>query len=415
MATTDVIPESHGKQPEARPIASDAATLSALKPLLRSRNVSSRPLSNKPALDRQAHRRRPFATWVKKLANFKSSSDSERPRRHMKKKRGNKVNNPYPESGNIDHETPDGESAASFATAQTGSHQSFDRVNNTTDHNGHPATGGGRSADGTVSTEHEAPSHGASSVAGTSRTVGGGLDSRKGGDSTFSSPAPSVRSLTTTLTTIQSMAPNGNSTATTAPAQSNNQSIQFSQPFPTTSPASAIPAHLAPNPGPTTYTAATANGLLTDNASILTLASSSKRRRRRSMDTDASVRALAPSSVWGGSRESLPLSVLSANIDSSGMQSTPGLHGSSSRIGGERNSLYSSTGGVPPAVSGDRNSYYAKQGDGASIRSSRPGHSRTESLGATAATAASNTGPNSPLATNDEKNEQNEKTEQDEA
>lgn len=33
------------------------------------------------------------------------------------------------------------------------------------------------------------------------------------------------------------------------------------------------------------------------------------------MDTDASVRALAPSSVWGGSRESLPLSVLSANLD----------------------------------------------------------------------------------------------------
>ncbi|KAK9474627.1 uncharacterized protein V1510DRAFT_411531 [Dipodascopsis tothii] len=39
-----------------------------------------------------------------------------------------------------------------------------------------------------------------------------------------------------------------------------------------------------------------------DNASIITLASSSK--RRKSLDTNASTRALAPSSLWG-SRESL--------------------------------------------------------------------------------------------------------------
>lgn len=166
----------------------------------------------------------------------------------------------------------------------------------------------------------------------------------------------------------------------TSSTHNNTQSVQFNQPFPTTSPASAIPSHLAPS-GPNTYTAATANGLLTDNASILTLASSSKRRRRRSMDTDASVRALAPSSVWGGSRESLPLSVLSANINSSDLPPTPGVvHGSSSRIGADRNSIYSST-GVPPALPSDRNSYYAKQGDAGSVRSGRPGHGRTDSVG----------------------------------
>ena len=282
----------------------------------------------------------------------------------------------------------------------TSSHASLDEPNGLTIDDLEPPPITARSGAGTTSTDHEAshsinaPSHGTGSFAGTSRTVGGGLESRKGGDSTFSSPAPSVRSLATTLTTIQSLAPNGNHATGTAATSGQNttQSIQFSQPFPTTSPASAIPAHLTtPNGVPNTYTTATANGLLTDNASILTLASSSKRRRRRSMDTDASVRALAPSSVWGGSRESLPLSVLSANIESSGMSNTPGLHGSTSRIGAERASIYSST-GVPPAMPSDRNSYYAKQGDGASVRSGRPGHVRTESLG------AANTAPYSPLA-----------------
>lgn len=315
----------------------------------------------------------------------------------MKKKHGAKINNPYPESGYVGRDTGHEESAAAFAS---GHHEADASPGQSSRPSGDDSRQGDhserRSVAGTVSPDHEAsqslnaPSHGASSLGEASRTVGGGLDSRKGGDSTFSSPAPSVRSLTTTLTTIQSMPPNGSSSNhhASAQAQNNSQSIQFTQPFPTTSPASAIPAHLAPNGAPNTYSAATANSLLTDNASILTLASSSKRRRRRSMDTDASVRALAPSSVWGGSRESLPLSILSANIDSAG---TPGLHGSSSRVGAERNSIYSST-GVPLPIPGDRNSHYAKQGDGSSIRSGRPGHARTESMGTT------NPGPNSPLA-----------------
>ncbi|POR36415.1 Uncharacterized protein TPAR_03383 [Tolypocladium paradoxum] len=350
--------------------------------------------------DRQAHRRRPFSTWVKRLTNFKSSSDGERPKRHMRMRRGTKLNNPYPESGNVSSTHGDGranvdgrdvihgDSAHSFVTAQTGSSALADEAAD-----GHaPPTARGTSMAGTASTESEgqrsvsAPSNGTSSLTGTSRTTGGALDSRRGGDSTFSSPAPSVRSLATTLTTIQSMATNGHHAS--APTQSNPQSIQFTQPFPTT-PASAIPAHLAPMGHPSTYTAATANNLLTDNASILTLASSSKRRRRRSMDTDASVRALAPSSLWGGSRESLPLSVLSANVESTGNATTAGLYGSSSRIGAERNSIYSAT-GVAPAMPSDRNSVYAK-GDGASVRSGFLGHGRPDSI------SGANAGATSPL------------------
>lgn len=344
----------------------------------------------------QSHdrRRRPFSTWVKKFKNFKNSSDSDRDKRNKKRDK----NNPYPESGHVGggHAT-NGTSACTFTTAQSGaSYTSANQSTVTSRQEQDPPTAGRRSLVGTISTEHEvphtgtAPSHGASSLAGTNRTTGGGLDSRRGEDSTFSSPAPSVRSLATTLTTIQSMAPNGNGPGSSHPHHSsqnqNTQSIQFSQPFPTALPASAIPAHLVPSGNPSTYTSATANNLLTDNASILTLASSSKRRRRRSFDTDASVRALAPSSLWGGSRESLPLSVLSANIEAP----APGLHGGSSRIGAERASIYSAT-GVGPAISGDRNSYYAKQGDGASIRSGLLGHGRADSV------SGSIGGLNSPL------------------
>ncbi|KYK56174.1 hypothetical protein DCS_08141 [Drechmeria coniospora] len=348
----------------------------------------------------QVHRRRPFATWVRRLTNFKSSSDGERSKGHVKIKRGKLLNNPYPQSTQLsnnpgsvhgqagtDERSRDALSSYSFVTAQTGSVISSDHPTRPSADGHAPPTTGGRSMAGTVSTEYEgqrsltSPSHGESSLAGTSRTVGGGVDSRRGGDSTFSSPAPSVRSLTTTLTTIQSLAPNSHMSAPFP--QSNSTSIQFSQPFPPTSPVSAIPTHLtpanAPAGHPTTYTAATANGLLTDNASILTLASSSKRHRRRSLDTDASVRALAPSSVWGGSRESLPLSVLSATVEGSGNATTQGLHASSSRIGAERNSIYSAT-GVVPTLQSERNSLYAKQGDGASVRSGLPGHGRPDSI-----------------------------------
>ncbi|KAG6033438.1 hypothetical protein E4U41_006914 [Claviceps citrina] len=379
--------------------------------------------------DRQTHRRRPFSTWVKKLTNFKSSSDADRPKRQTRSKRGHKLNNPYPQSGQVSEGAEHGlanngssgnrslsnaMSSHSFTTARTGSITSLEPTAHSSVDGIAPTTLGGRSTAGTTSTENMArpsltPSHrAASSLAGTSRTVGGGLDGRRGGDSTFSSPAPSVRSLTTTLTTIQSMAPAGQTPYVQAPQSSssaNTQSIQFNQPFPTASPASAIPSHLAPAGNPTTYTMATANNLLTDNASILTLASSSKRRRRRSMDTDASVRALAPSSLWGGSRESLPLSVLSSNVEQGGMPATPGLHGSSSRPGPERNSIYSAA-GVAPAITNERSSMLAKQGDGASVRSGRLGPGRPDSIngsvvGATSPLATSRTAPEGKIAKED--------------
>ncbi|KAF6821965.1 hypothetical protein CPLU01_12298 [Colletotrichum plurivorum] len=359
----------------------------------------------------RAGRRRPFSTWVKKLTNFKSSSSSDgggarlpsSKRQQARFRRASKNNNPYPQSGRVasaSHADVDVDTSSySFSTALSGSATTLERQSRLSSEDGRaPPTTGARSMAPTVSTDHDgahsvvAPSHNAPSVAGTSRTIGG-VESRRGGDSTFSSPAPSVRSLTTTLTTIQSMPPNGthvptNPTTNHNSHQGHTHSIHFNQPFPTASPASAIPAHLAPSssgPGhPTTYTSATANNLLTDNASIITLASSSKRRRRRSLDTDASVRALAPSSLWGGSRESLPLSILSANIDQGGgMPATPGLHQSTSRIANaERTSIYSAT-GIAPAMPGERSSFYAKQsgaGDGASVRSGLLGHGRAESI-----------------------------------
>ncbi|KAJ8119626.1 hypothetical protein ONZ43_g3467 [Nemania bipapillata] len=369
----------------------------------------------------RAGRRRPFTTWVKKLANFKNGSSSTAGGRNglskreatfkSSKKRPSKNNNPYPQSGRLTGVPRSPQSLQSLPTSRAARssnpslNRSRDSIPISTDGSA-SRTAGARSRAPTLSTDHDAahsinaPSHMASSVAGTSRTAGG-FDFRRGGDSTFSSPAPSVRSLTTTLTTIQSMAPNGggnggNATAGHSSHHTNSQTIQFSQPFPTNSPASAIPPHLAPHGHPTTYNSATANNLLTDNASILTLASSSKRRRRRSMDTDASVRALAPSSVWGGSRESLPLSVLSANMD--GMRdfpATPGLHQSTSRIAGnERTSIYSTT-GIAAALPSERNSLYAgkqSMGDGASIRSGRLGHGRADSISGSVA------GVNSPLS-----------------
>jgi hypothetical protein len=102
------------------------------------------------------------------------------------------------------------------------------------------------------------------------------------------------------------------------------------------------------------------------------------------MDTDASVRALAPSSLFGGSRESLPLSVLSANIDSSTVPVPPTPHQTRPSVGGlnERASIYSAT-GVAPALPSERNSYYAGKQiptDGSSVKSGLLGHGRNDSV-----------------------------------
>lgn len=127
---------------------------------------------------------------------------------------------------------------------------------------------------------------------------------------------------------------------------------------------------------------ATANNVLTDDASILTLASSSKRRRRNSLDTNASVRAMAPSSHYGGSRESLPLSVLSGNIDTVYSASNrPNNVNNLSNANAERASVYSVSGATAPVLSSERNSYYAnKQADALSVKSGLLGHGRTDSI-----------------------------------
>lgn len=341
-------------------------------------------------------RKRPFATWMKRLANLKNSSSSETPNASNKKNNGPSPskskksalkNNPYPESG---HFPASNNGHLSFSSPVSRTNDSFTSIEE--QDSGHQRTlaTSNKSTAPTVATNPETVhSETGQSKAGTGNTIGGG-------NSTFSSPNHSDRSLTTTLTTIQSTAPSGllahqNSGQNATMAASNGTPVHFSHQFPTSPPPSAIPSHLAPQPNPHTYQAATANNILTDNASILTLASSSKRRRRHSLDTDASVRALAPSSVWGGSRESLPISVLSGNPDSATIyspQNRPSVGGLASA---ERASVYSSSGVAAPILSSERNSYYAKQGvDGGSVRSGLLGHGRTDSItGSIGATATS--------------------------
>jgi len=218
------------------------------------------------------------------------------------------------------------------------------------------------------------------SKAGTSGTVGMSTASN-GGNSIFSSPNQSSRSLSTTLTTIQSQAP-----SVLFNHQSAGGSSTYAQP-PTSAqaynsaPASAIPAYLnrgASSHVPSTYRSATANNLLSDNASVLTLASSSHQQHRRdSWDEDASIRALPPRSTWGGSRESLPLSVLSHNQGSEPLAPTSGaLHPPQQRFS------TSTTGNIGgPLLSSERNSVYAGKStvDTSSIRSGQVGHARSDS------------------------------------
>lgn len=358
-------------------------------------------------------RRRPFA-WMKRLANLKSSSSTSPQRTpkknniygHSKSKSHNylsKNNNPYPESGHLPRQTPTndvptGRTSYSTALSETASSYTSSFVESNGAH--HAPMRSNKSAAPTLATNPETVHSDAGfSKAGTSHTNGGGLSSRDGGaNSTFSSPNHSDRSLTTTLTTIQSTAPSGllnpTTSSHTAPASPNPANhanfINFSQPHPASPPASAVPSHLQHQLHPHTYSAATANNILTDDASIMTLASSSKRRRRRSLDTDASVRALAPSSLFGNSRESLPLSVLSGN------DVRPPVGG---LAGAERASVYSSSGVTAPALSSERNSYYADKtksissqagvsgfrdivggGDNASVRSGLIGHGKTDSI-----------------------------------
>lgn len=371
-----------------------------------------------PDADRHG-RRRPFSNWMKRLTNLKNSSTNpvsssgKRNGLHApsKSKKNNTLNNPYPLSGTIngtDGQQANGHlSISEPANSERRSHVS--RSEPSFSESGYeqqvPPTGGTKSTAPTLSTNADTTtSDTAQSKAGTNATATGGVSyHHDGGEgSTFSSPAPSVRSLTTTLTTVQSTAASNqlygvnnqhahtggtHYTSTPQSATSQQTGVQFTHQFPT-SPAPALPSHL--NPHPTTYTTATANNLLTDNASVLTLASSSKRRRRNSLDTNASVRALAPSSIFSGSRESLPLSILSGNnagnanagttgageASSASLTNSGGVLSRSGIASGERLSMYS--------TGGDRGSFSPMRqqsaGDAGSVKSSRHSyHGRNDS------------------------------------
>ncbi|KPI42807.1 uncharacterized protein AB675_1980 [Cyphellophora attinorum] len=343
--------------------------------------------------DRHA-RRRPFANWMKRLANLKSlhndSSQSNGQRTSAvsatAKSRKDSVhkNNPYPYSGNPepqDRPAYSSDAASPIASRPSSTTHSKRSLSPSRSSHGQPKSRAPTLAT-TAETTH---SDVAPSGVGTSGTA-----ARTDGDrnSTFSSPAPSLRSMTTTLTTIQSTAP--------ALHNATNQSNQaFSSSFYPTQPATAIPSHLAPLAHPTTYSGATANNVLTDDASILTLASSSKRRRRNSVDTNASMKAIPPASMFGGSRESLPLSVLSGTVihgdrqaDNASLRDASGTY-ASSKLNPERASLISASGVTAPALASERNSYIGSAkygGDAASVRSGLLGssggplHGRNDSI-----------------------------------
>ncbi|KIW05350.1 uncharacterized protein PV09_03866 [Verruconis gallopava] len=355
--------------------------------------------------DRQKARR-PFATWMKRLANLKSSGSALHNEKKSLSRNKRKNNNPYPESGYVGNgvarpkapSTISGR-ASSFTPASVNSGRvgSFASYADSTTGGPNIVIRSNKSTAPTLATNPETiQSDTGFSRTGTAYTTDGLYSGRA--NSTFSSARASQESLTTTLTTIQSTAPSAMLPATNQAAAAQSP-VTFSHQYPVSPPASAVPAHMQQSIShPHTYTAATANGLLSDNASILTLASSSKRRRRNSLDTQASIRAIAPSSVWGNSRESLPLSVLSANIDreSAAAGSSTGGYGSSSvaapprpslsgLASAERASVYSNPGGVgAPALVSERNSYYSTKlgNDGASVRSGHLGlgHGRAESI-----------------------------------
>lgn len=390
-------------------------------------------LTNVFAIIDRNGRRRPFSSWMKRLANLKNSSSESNTVRwsnklhttHKGKKNGSRSsshrrrkNNPYPLSG-----TTDGIREYNSDTNDSPEESSEDNGHRSRSHsepslacsgyeNQVSATSAKSNAP-TISTNGDtAFSDATYSKAGTMATTGGGVSSSGGGEgSTFSSPAPSVRSLATTLTTVQSAAPstqlyNAPNAYHGVPYVANNQQVQFSHQFPP-SPASAVPPHMAPNGHYNTYSTATANNMLTDNASILTLASSSKRRRRNSLDTNASVRALAPSSVFGGSRESLPLSVLSSQVGEPSNTSTfnaPGVLNRPSMVGlasAERVSVYSSN--ALNGGGGERGSLHTNKpgsgtGDGASIRSTAYSHGRNDSNAASTSGGIGAPSVNQPMA-----------------
>ncbi|KFY68512.1 hypothetical protein V498_10623, partial [Pseudogymnoascus sp. VKM F-4517 (FW-2822)] len=207
------------------------------------------PKASPPHHDRQG-RRRPFASWMKKLANFKNTSSSDANDNSNGKRNGyalktqskKKNNGPYlssPPNGRHSLSTIPTRRTASASSNGNGEPSFGSSIDDLPSH-----TVGYRSNAPTVSTERDAArsvaaqSHAASSAEGTNPTIGGPSMSR-GADSTFSSPAPSLRSLTTTLTTVHSTG-----TALGGPNQPHHSHTQSTNPthfthqFPTSPPPS---------------------------------------------------------------------------------------------------------------------------------------------------------------------------------
>lgn len=315
------------------------------------------------------HKSRALA-FFRRLTNRRSNGQKQRSEKGL--------NSPSPTKQYNSHDNNKENEEAVITTPPGASRTSLDDREHTTGHGLE-----GRSAAPNAPTSHRHASHSdvdGQSKAGTSGTVGMSTASN-GGNSVFSSPNHSSRSLTTTLTTIQSQAPSVllNQTST-GPSSSQAHPPTSGHGYATT-PASAVPAYLNRNASshvPATYRSATANNLLSDNASVLTLASSSRQPYRRdSLDEDASIRALPPRSTWGGSRESLPLSVLSQGNEPFPTSTSGAL------LQPQQQRFSTGTAGIgAPILSSERNSVYAGRTstiDGSSIRSGQVGHGRSDS------------------------------------
>ncbi|KAI5305958.1 hypothetical protein KEM56_002736 [Ascosphaera pollenicola] len=343
---------------------------------------------------------------MKRLASLKGISEphlssARRHNIHRAKKSPNLKNNPYPLSGRVAGSADDNghlsfsEPVARMASSEPSLADSGIPLANRDSYAGTYMSTAGNTA------YSEAQSKSGTAV--TTQTQAGGRSTQYGGEgSTFSSPASSVRSLTTTLTTMQSSNTNnalggagGHAAVPPHHFQSHGfttqqMGSQFTHQFQATAQQGVTSPQL------NTYSSATANNILTDNASVLTLASSSKQpRRRNSLDTNASIRALPPSSMFSNSRESLPLSVLSEMVNSGNTsvnQQPPTvlLEGPSTSVDGtvntfqpgdvtssERLNVYSSTGMTN--LNTDRSSYYRRAADAISVRSGRGRHARSES------------------------------------
>jgi hypothetical protein len=331
-------------------------------------------------LDR-AHKSRALA-FLRRLTSRKSTNAQKQ--RHEKDAQSASPTKQHEarDSGNKENQYDN--NTTSFANNTAPSHTGRSYYDDSVEH----VTESYRSDGPTETHNHRHASHSdvdGQSKAGTSRTVGQSTASMGGGNSIFSSPNQSSRSLTTTLTTIHSQAP--------SVLLNNSQPPTSAQGYPP-APVSAIPAYLNNRGGsshvPATYRSATANNLLSDNASVLTLASSSHRHGRRdSLDEDASIRALPPRSTWGGSRESLPLSVLSQGNEPFPLTSGTLLQ--------PQQRYSTSTFGVgAPVLSSERNSVYAGKTstvDASSIRSGHVGHGRSDSTTGSVMSSQANTLP----------------------